>query len=322
MSSDERASDRWTEPRAFNRVSPSVRTIAVINASGGAPDLKSGELTPAKVQQLFAGKGVEVDVRFAAGEGLEEALQEAIAAEPELLIVGGGDGTISSAARALRGRPIVLGVLPLGTLNHFAKDLGIETVEHALAAISKRHTRLVDTGSLNGRTFINNCSIGPYPKAVKRRQTLQQTRGYKKGYAMVIAILGVMRNLRRMRVAIDSDGESRLRRTPVVLVSNNRYTGSFFSTQLRPQLSAGNLWVYTIRAHRFAPLVRLAALALLGRLERADEFECWPAKSVTISLPGETIEVGIDGEVLRCPLPLRLQIHPGALRVICPDRPR
>jgi len=219
----------------------SARIPVLLNArAGGAGQREVG----ARVQQLFADRGLVADVtwldpRRALLAEVRDAVRGAC-----LVVAGGGDGTINSVASALDGSATRLGVLPLGTLNHFAKDLGIPIdLEDAVGVIAAGATRRVDVGEVNGRIFLNNSSIGVYPSIVQAREALQQA-GHRKWVALAIAAARVLRRQRRISVRMQADGRSSTWRTPFVMVGNNEYDATGLRLAGRSHLDTGRLFAY------------------------------------------------------------------------------
>lgn len=277
--------------------------------------------SPDDVQRALAATGVLADMTVCPPGGLLPALQQLAAGRNgyHAIVVGGGDGTIGCAASVLADTGIPLAVLPVGTLNHFANDLGIPLEMPAWAQmIAEARPRQVDLADVNGRVFINNCSIGAYPEAVRRRDALQRLHGFGKWRAMLTASFEVLRRLRRLHVTLDVDGQQLVRRTPFVLVSNNRYTGQVFSRQLRPRLDEGKLWTYTTRAHRIAPVLRLAWDALTAGIDGVDGLEIHSAETIALTLAESATMVATDGEIFKASAPLRFRIRPAALQVLAP----
>ena len=273
-----------------------VQVCVIINSSSGTVAQAGSSLAPAAVELAFREAGLHPEIHYVSAADLAATVRAGLAKRPDAVVVGGGDGTLSSVAGILVDGETPLGILPFGTLNHFSKDLQIsDDLVRAVAIIAAQHVRRVDVAEVNGRVFLNNCSIGAYPEAVRRRDELREDRGHGKWWSMTFASLEVLRNLRRLRVQLTVDQQTVARRTPVVLISNNRYTGHLFSRSLRGQMDAGEIWVYTTRSHRFFPLLRLAFLAALGRLDQAEDFESWSAKQVTLTVPGSSLKAGIDG---------------------------
>lgn len=297
-----------------------MRAAVVVNASAGALSGTRPRLDRADLESRLRAAGIVAQFAYPSPDRLCDAIDRALAGHPDLLVAGGGDGTVSAAASGLTGCPqTALGILPLGTLNHFCKDLGIGGgLEDAVAAIARGHAREVDVAQVNGRIFVNNCSVGAYPEAVRRRERLRERDGHPKMLAMALASLAV---LRRLRVELRLDGRIAACRTPAVLVSNNRYDTRLLKEDRRERLDSGELWTYTTKAEKPLHLAWLAVRALFGRLEETDDFESWPSHTVRLSLPRYDTLVGIDGEVLRLRLPLDFKILPRALRVLAPEEP-
>src|SRR5215213_6089188 len=169
----------------------------------------SGTVRPglrAEVGELFRAAGVDACVQELAEPGeLRAAIRDALDTHPEALVAGGGDGTVSTLAAALAGTSIPLGVLPLGTLNHFAKDAGIPLdLQKAVETIAARHTRHVDVGRVNDRTFINNSSIGVYPSFVHFRERFRAA-GRSKWVASALAAVEVLRRDSEVAIRLHSN---------------------------------------------------------------------------------------------------------------------
>ena len=299
-----------------------MKAIVVYNDQAGVAGNGPDQITPETIRALFAAAGVVAEVQAAHGPGIDVALREAVARRPEVIFAGGGDGTISAAAAHLVNTGITLGVLPIGTLNHFARDIGVPLpLREAITALATAPVRAVDVAEVNGHIFINNCSLGSYAEAVRRRDALRRTHGHGKWWAMVLASWAVFRELRRLRLQIQTPDRLVSLRTPFVLVSNNRYTGSVLSSSLRPNLDEGRLWLYTTRVHRRAAFIRLMWQSLTRRIDAADELEVHSVTEASITISRGILPVAADGEVIDVKPPLVFQIHPGALRVLAPLAP-
>ncbi|MEO7039689.1 MAG: diacylglycerol kinase family protein [Gemmatimonadaceae bacterium] len=292
----------------------------IINAGAGNPhvDKRVEALT-----ELFVAGGLAVDVRLAkSGDELETLMREAAAEHPRLLVAAGGDGTISTAAAALADSNTVLGVLPFGTLNHFAKDLRIPLeLEEAVGTILDGHTVAVDVGEVNGRVFINNSSLGLYPDMVRDRERQQARLGRGKWRSLVWASIAAFRRYPFLTVRIDLEGKKRVDVTPLVFVGNNEYSMEGFDIGARKCIDGGRLSVYIVKKQGRAALVRLSLQALLGRLRQARDFEALEAVEFTIETRHQRILVATDGEVQPMPTPLHYRIRPKSLRVIVPRVP-
>ena len=292
-----------------------MRVIVLTNPHAGVRANSAREL-----REALAAAGVEADVREVHGHELRETAERAAAEDNvDAIVAAGGDGTISAVAAALAGTDVPLGVIPAGTLNHFAKDLGLPlAVSPAARVIAAGHTTKVDVAEVNGGAFINNSSIGLYPQIVRERENLRQRLGRSKWIAMLMALIAVFRRYPTLRVRIGVGDQTVLRTTPMVFVGNNRYEMNLTSLGRRQRLDGGELCVYFAnRTGRFG-LFRLALRALFGRLEQAKDFDTLFAPEVWIETPKHELRVALDGEVVRLPPPLHYRIRPGDLRVLVP----
>src|SRR5262249_2923094 len=144
--------------------------------------------------------------------------------KPAMIVAGGGDGTIGTVAAAVAGTETALGVLPLGTLNHFAKDLGIPLdTAAAIHTLFTGRIAQVDVGRVNDHVFVNNSSLGLYPRIVQQREALQR-HGASKWIAFAQALIYVLRNHSSiyLKIKVDDAG-TEFRKTPFVFIGNNKY---------------------------------------------------------------------------------------------------
>ena len=303
----------------MERHSPSPqRPIPVIlNATAGKG------YTPERQEELrkqFAEAGLEVEIHAASrGEEIVDLARRALTRNPRFIVAAGGDGTVSAVASCLRGKKVALAVLPAGTLNHFARDLGIPTdMEEAIKAIAAGSPVGVDLGEVNDRPFINNASLGIYPDIVRDRVRQQRRLGRGKYWAMLWATLAVMRRSPFLSLTMEIDGKPVHCRSPFVFIGNNDYVMEGFSIGTRSSLRDGRLSIYTTQRRTRGGLMRLAFRALLGRLTQAKDFAVASAASVRIESSRRWMLVATDGEVTAMETPLNFRVLPGALSVIVP----
>jgi YegS/Rv2252/BmrU family lipid kinase len=273
--------------------------------------------------RLFAENGIEARVHAASrGEEIIELARRVLRDLPQLVVAAGGDGTVSAVASCLKGTGVTLAVLPMGTLNHFARDLGIPgDVTAAVKAIAEGRAIGVDLGEVNERPFINNASLGLYPDIVRDRTRQQRRLGRGKAWAMFWATLTALRNAPFLTLRMEIDGEAIHCRSPFVFVGNNDYVMEGFSIGTRSSLRDGKLSIYTTQRRTRAGLIRLAFRALFGRLHQADDFSNVSAASVRIEAPHRRLLVATDGEVVAMETPLHFRVLPGELAVIVPAGP-
>lgn len=294
-----------------------LSAVVLLNGKAGTgcpPDVVAG------LQDKLAQRGIvaRVDVLQGGGE-LLAATDRASGDGARMVVAAGGDGTVSAVASRLAGTGTVLGVLPMGTLNHFAKDLGLPMeIDAALDVLADGRTVAVDVGEVNDRVFINNSSIGIYPDIVLDRERQRRRLGRGKWPALLVACLNVLRRHPSLKVELQVEGERLLRRSPFVFIGNNRYQVEGFAIGSRTALDAGRLSLYMAHHGGRFGLLRLAVLALLHRLRQAEDFEMLEAAELVIRPERRQIRVAADGEVLAMQGPLRYRIRPGALQVRVP----
>jgi diacylglycerol kinase family enzyme len=290
----------------------------IINAgAGGSAD---GEAARA-VEAAFASCGVRAHVSVArGGDEVTELARRALSNGARAVVAGGGDGTVGSVAGALVGSGMPFGVLPLGTLNHFAKDLNIPLgLEEAARNVCEGREVSVDVGEVNGQVFVNNSSLGLYPRIVRRRERLQEREGSGKWSAFARASLAVMRRYPFLNVRLDADGRRIVRRTPFVFVGNNEYRMESFQMGARERVDAGRLSLYVAHHTGRLGLLRLALSALFGRLRQAGDFDSLGAEEIWVETRRpRRLPVATDGEVNVMTTPLHYRVRPGALKVIVP----
>lgn len=288
----------------------------IINAgSGGFP----GEGTAESVRDLFLAHGVRANVHLAKnGREVESLAKTAVETDVQIVVGGGGDGTISSIAAEVYRANKTLGILPLGTLNHFSKDLGIpQDLVSAIRVVVENHTRNIDLGEVNGRTFINNSSIGLYPRIVKQRE-YQERLGRGKWWAAFTAAIKMLRRSPFFEVKLVLEDNEFIRKTPFVFVGNNEYEMDFYNIGRRSRLDAGRLSIYFLHRSGRSGVLLLLLRTIFGRLRQARDFEAVNAEEVTIDTRRKRILVAFDGEVALLKTPLHYRTRHGELRVIVP----
>lgn len=253
------------------------------------------------------------------GEQIRAAVSRALASGCQTIVAGGGDGTLSAVASLLIGQPVTFGVLPLGTLNHFAKDLGVPLDPlQALQGLDGAGTVEVDVAEVNGHYFLNNSSIGLYVDIVRDRERQQTRLGRGKWPAFTWAFLGAMRRFPFLSVTLDVDGRAVQHQTPLVFVGNNVYRTEGLHIGERDQLQRGVLCVYLAERTGRWRLCTLGLRALFGRLRGDKDFSALLTQEVRIETRHGRLPVAMDGEVKLMEAPLHYRIHPRALRVLVP----
>lgn len=296
-----------------------MRAAVLLNASAGLLAASEAPIIIQRVREAFQHSHLDAEILAVRQEDLAAAVQRAATSQADMVVLGGGDGTLSTGAAALLGGRKPLGILPLGSLNHFAKDLGIpQDLDEAVAAIARGWVTQVDVGEVNGRVFLNNSSIGLYPAAVAHREELRHRRHEGKWLAMLNACVDVLRRFPLLDLTLQVEDRAVPLTTPFVFVGNNRYGMSLFSPAKRTSLQRGELSLYVARNGGRAALLRLALRALLGRLEKERDFSSFGLQKIEIRSRRRSLRVALDGEVARMAPPIRYAIRPRALNVLAP----
>lgn len=281
----------------------------IVNRSGGTAK-SLGDKLEAQLVEAFAGHPVELHLV----DGKDVAATVEAQRAPRVA-VGGGDGTLGGAAAVLVEKGAALAVLPLGTRNHFALELGIplDLAEAAKVAATGGESE-VDIARAGDKVFINNASVGEYTRLVRHREALDAP----KWAATIPAAWHVLRHPRPRALCLTIDGKRREVVTPLLFVGNNRYSLEPGKLGERESLTDGVLSVHVVRRFGWWALLGFAARVLFSRADPRSYFELLSeATMLTIEGSG-TIEMALDGEVVTLPLPLVCEILPGALKVVVP----
>jgi undecaprenyl-diphosphatase len=291
-----------------------VPGIVLVNPTSGPDDTSARDLA-----DLFVGH----DVEECAPERLPERVKEAVAGGADFVGIAGGDGTVRTAVEAIMALgddacPLL--VVPTGTRNHFAGDLGIGSVDDAVAATGSGRVQRVDVGCVNGRLFVNNSSVGIYPRIVVTRESQGRRLGgmrLPKGVATAVATYRQLRRNSRFSVAVDElDGSPFM--AWMVFVGNGHYGDGLLDLSDRDTLQDGLLDVRIVRANHPLARARIVGALLLGRLARCPLVVRLSPPRTTLRLDRDDVEVALDGEVERLTTPLRYESRPGTLAVLIP----
>ena len=271
---------------------------------------------------LFSQRGFGVEImNTLQGSSIVDIAKSAVQQDYDIIVAGGGDGTISAVAAALVGHPAIrLGILPLGTLNHFARDLNIPSdISKAVDIICAGYSEAIDIGCVNDTYFVNNTSVGLYPAIVKLRESLQGG-GYSKWWAAVLSSIRIFGRFRRLELEVQLLDKTLIKRkTALLFVGNNAYETAAGRLGIRLSINRGMLWInISTSSTRLGLIMSLTAL-VLGR-ERPAETLIFDASSLKVSSRKRLLTVANDGEVLRLKPPLNYRILPKALNVIVSAR--
>ena len=217
---------------------------------------------------------------------------------------------------AKEGGGATLGILPLGTRNHLALELGIPAdLAAAATLIAKGTTRQIDLARVNGHAFINNASVGFYPQLVREREGIS----LPKKLAAIPATARALGRMRHHRLRLTLSGEESEVVTPMLFVGNNRYTLDAGHLGERAALDGGVLSIYAVASRRRLALIGFALRMLVGRADPDKDFAAiGEAAKLTVTGRSHHLDIALDGEVMRMAMPLAFTIEPGVLSVVAP----
>lgn len=293
-----------------------VKIEVIVNSRSG-PGHEPGMAD--RLANAFAAAGADARISLAAsGAEVSRLARAAATGNADIVVAGGGDGTVNSIASAIIDTNKTLAVLPFGTMNHFAKDLLIPLdFDGAVETIVGAHEEKIDIGTVNDHIFINNSSLGLYPSIVRERERQQQL-GWGKWPAFVWAALGVLRRYPFLDIQIGVDGSELRSRTPFIFVGNNEYEMETLNIGHRSCIDKGELSLYITNRTGRLGLLRLALHALFGGLRQDKDFLALCTREIRIDTKHKRLRVALDGEVTVMTPPLYYRTRPAALRVLTP----
>lgn len=294
----------------------SIREIpALVNRDAGTADDASEALSKAGHFRVE---------RIAANE-LAAAVRREVDRGARRILVAGGDGTIGTAAGVLCGKSCELAILPGGTLNHLAQDLGLpEDLDDAVRVASGPTTRFIDVADINGRLFLNTSSVGAYVTYVRTRERLEKRLGY--WLASIIAGLRILARLRTFRVTLEVNGVEREYVTPLVFIGVGERELKLPKLGARVENGTRGLHVMVVQsrsAGRTLALAFAAAAKGVRAVSGTPDMQSFIVDHLRIEPRNRVAvwNVGVDGEIVRVTPPLEYRLMKDAVKVVvAPDR--
>lgn len=299
-----------------------MRFAAVLNQDGGT--LRTTDLADfsRRVQQTLEAAGHSVDLDVVAGKDIAKALDSAASRrEIDVVLAGGGDGTISAAAARLMGKDKALAILPAGTMNLFARGLGIpQTLNAALESFVDGDVTAVDIATANGRPFVHQFSIGMHAKMVQRRQNMAFGSRLGKIRASAQAAWATINDPQAMKVTLTIGEAEIVTRTTAIGITNNLFGEGHLPYADDP--AGGVLGIYVTVAEQRRHLVKFFFNVARGKWRDNEHVEIHQAERVVVKVhsPGKKYRAVIDGELVKLDKETTIRIHPGALNVLVPAR--
>jgi diacylglycerol kinase family enzyme len=272
------------------------------------------------IESFFAERGFMPRVHVTTnGREVPLLAQQAASGDADIVVAGGGDGTIATIAEHISGTGKAFGVLPLGTFNYFAKNLGIPLeLDAALDVIARGVVASVDVCEVNGHLFLNNSSIGLYPTVLARRESTYRRFGRSQLAAYLSVLIVLLRPPGFLSLRISADGHLLPRRTPLLFIGSNAFQMESFGIVGRDCLDSHKMTLYLTRPLHATGLIRLAVRAFFRGLRGAREFEALCAEEILVEMRRRRVRVAMDGEVRVLETPLRYRLRRGALCVTVP----
>lgn len=293
-----------------------MKAVVILNRGGGS----AGADARNRVAKALAAQSVEASILEVEGQDCADEAARAASEGARAIIAAGGDGTMSTVAGALAGSDTPMALLPLGTFNHFARDLGIPTdLDQAAGVIAAARVRQIDCAELNGRIFINNSAVGLYPLMVLDREMQQESLGRSKRLATAVAALRTLIRFHHQRLTLTVNEERKASiQTPLLFVGNNDYSIELPKAGRRDRLDQGRLSVFILRKKGRLGLIAASLRALAGRPRWDDMLALDSVTRLRVESRKSLLKVAVDGETERIAPPLDYRIRPQALRVIAP----
>lgn len=299
-----------------------VRMRIAILANGDSGSGGTASDVAQAAQEAIAQNGASVEVRIASARDVAGEAERIISTGPDRLLVAGGDGTIATAVRGLKGTDIALGVIPLGTMNLVARDLGIplDPMEAVHAMVDAEEDR-IDVAEVNGVLFLHSSLIGMAPRIAKEREGMRRAGTVLERARRLAAAVREASAERSIRIRVEAGGRAVGRRTLGLVVSNNRLSDNPLTPHRRESMRDGLLTAYLSRHEGAMGRVRYLFTMGAGWWYTDDAVEVLEAPEIRVSVAAGEIDVVSDGELARLRSPLVYRMHRGALRVLRP-RPR
>ena len=295
-----------------------MQLALVLNPAAGTLRGLDAQAAAERLAEIFRAEGHTVSVDVRAGAAALEAIRE-ICEERKVdaVVVGGGDGTVSAAAGLAAAGGVALGVLPLGTMNLFARSIGLPLdMEAAARALAGGRINTVDFSEVNGRVFVHHLTLGLHPRMIRIRERMRYGSRWGKILANVQALFIAIRQPPRLRLDLVIDGARTQRRTAALLVTNNPLGEGHIP--YADDLRSGKLGVYLSRSWRWTRLLRLAAALTMGDISHNPNLEYWLADTLDIHPPRPVITASLDGEIVSLERPLEVRLRRRGLRVLQP----
>ncbi|RDW13755.1 diacylglycerol/lipid kinase family protein [Paracoccus thiocyanatus] len=294
-----------------------ARVCVIVNMRSGR---EGGKETAQKLDAALRGRVADLCFQdTGAGADLPAMARRAVKGGFDLIVAAGGDGTQAAVAGAVAGSSAAMVVIPGGTFNYFARDLGSgDTVDEALKIFDAPRIRRVHVGQMNGMIFLNNVSFGAYPEILRRRESIYRRWGRSRLAAYWSAVAVLWRLRRPLHLTVRANGREQRFTTALAFVAKSAYQLDAFGLEGADCLRRGQMALLLARAKRPGPLVRSALRLALGKSARYADFDLICAEEFELETVPRHEYVAHDGEKIWMDSPFRIRVRHGALKVLVP----
>ncbi len=298
-----------------------MKVHAILNRHGGTLRTTDLELLSSAIRSEFQLHGHAIEVELVEGPDVGARIEaQAKRSDLDVLMVGGGDGTVSSAAAAVAGTSIALAILPAGTMNLFARSLQIPMgLDPAVRSLANGRIAEVDIASVNGRYFVHQFAVGMHARMVRTREKLDYHSRLGKMWASVRAVVTAAGSLPMVDLRVEIDGKAQVIRTPAVAISNNIYGDGHLPYADDPQ--GGKLGIYIMRATSRMAVLKTTLDMMRGAWKDTDKLTVLTADKLVIEHQRSKSRNRsvMDGELRSLDRRSEVRIHPKGLKVLVPD---
>ncbi|HVF35260.1 MAG TPA: diacylglycerol kinase family protein [Candidatus Saccharimonadia bacterium] len=318
------ASPAWDSPAPASHAEPAVaparRFVVVYNARSGYWIAQPEGSIETRLEALSQAHGVELVAHSLDCDDIAASLRDALATNPDALFVSGGDGTINSVVAALEGRRVPLGIIPSGTMNLLARDLGMPLeFDAAIEALLSAEPHEIDLARVNGKPYLCNSMIGLMPHIARAREQARGQGHWRLSPRVLRKTLWLWRNYPRVWVELLDAGATLRLRTRAITISNNRLNEGSAPIPGRDHLDRGTLGVYVLHDRSRWALFRIGWKILMGTWHEDRDVVIYETTSLVIDLGSKRqVTVSSDGEQMQLEAPLRYTIEPKAVIVLRP----
>lgn len=299
-----------------------MRITVVMNEKAGTLAASDAGAVANGIRTAFAHAGHSVNLIQTRPQAMTATLRKVFTAPPDVVVVGGGDGTLNAALNLMGRSPAALGVLPLGTMNLTARDLGLPLDPVAAAkALARGEIAPVDVATVADIRFLHAAVLGFYPWMVLDRDRARRRKGLAKWPAMIRAGWRALfrRHELEVEVLLDTDtGETARITTPLLVVANNRFVDGAGPVPTRASLADGELAVYVAETKGPLSLLRLAVAVAAGHWETAPGIHFAACRSLTVATRRRRLRIAVDGELMHLTPPLQFHLQHRRLGMLMP----